>query len=72
MPRNTLVLTIAKTSNAFESFIEKICVTVITTITNTTNSSIEKTSTADVIIKNHSENPNVTANALNLGEDNSI
>ncbi len=72
MPRNTLVLTSAKTSNAFASFIEKICVTVTMTITNTANSSIEKTPIADVIIKNHSENPKVTANALNLGEDSSI
>ena len=72
MPRNTLVLISAKTSNTFESFIEKICVTVITTNTNTANNSIEKTLIADVIIKNHNENPNVTANALNLGEDSSI
>lgn len=72
IPRNTLVLISAKISNAFESFIEKTCVTVITTITNAANRSIEKIPTAVVIIKNHNERPKVTANALNLGEDSSI
>jgi len=47
-------------------------VTIITAITNIVNISIVKTPTADAIIKNQNENPNVTANALNLGEDSSI
>ena len=72
IPRNILVLIIANTSNAFESFIAKICVITIIADTNTANDSKEKTPAADVNMKNQSDNPNVTANALNLGDENSI
>ena len=59
-------------SNAFESFNEKICVMVIVNTTKITNASIENKPVAELIIKNQKENPAVTANALNLGEDSSI
>ena len=72
MPRNTFVLISAKKSNAFEIFVEKICVIIIIDITNNINNITEKTPIAEVMMKNQSENPNVTANALNRGEDNSI
>jgi len=72
IPRNTLVLIVANTSSAFESFRAKICVIATTADTNRANNSREKIPAADVIIKNQSDNPNVTANALNLGDENSI
>jgi len=59
-------------SNAFESFNAKICVMVIVNITKITNTSIENKPIVELIIKNQKENPAVTANALNLGEDSSI
>ena len=59
-------------SNAFESFNEKICVMVIVNTTKITNASIENKPVVELIIKNQKENPAVTANALNLGEDSSI
>ena len=63
---------IAKTSNALESFIEKICVRTKTITTKTANASKEKTPIAVDIMKNQKENPAVTANDLNLGEESSI
>ena len=67
-----LVLMIAKTSNALESLIEKICVKTKTITTKTANASKEKTPIAVDIMKNQKENPAVTANDLNLGEESSI
>ena len=40
--------------------------------TNPANNSKENIPTTDVIMKNQNENPAVTANDLNLGEDSSI
>ena len=59
-------------SNAFESFNAKICVMIIVDTRKITSDSIENNPVAEVIIKNQRENPAVTANALNLGEDSSI
>ena len=66
------MLIIAKMSNAFESFNAKIWVIDIVIATKITNASIENKPVAEEIIKNHKENPAVTAMALNLGDDNSI
>ena len=63
---------IAKTSNALESLIEKICVKTKTITTKTANASKEKTPITVDITKNQKENPAVTANDLNLGEESSI
>jgi len=63
---------IAKISNALESLIEKICVKTKTITTKTASVSKEKTPIAVDIIKNQNENPAVTANDLNLGEESSI
>ena len=59
-------------SNAFESLNAKIWVIVIVIATKITNASIENKPVAEEIIKNHKENPAVTAMALNLGDDSSI
>ena len=59
-------------SNAFESFNAKICVIVIINTRKIISASIENKPVAEEIIKNHKENPAVTAMALNLGDDNSI
>ena len=72
IPRKTFVLMIAKASNPFESLTEKICVKTITIATKTTNASKEKTPIVVDIMKNQKENPAVTANDLNLGEESSI
>ncbi len=66
------MLIIAKTSNAFESLNAKIWVIVIVMITKIANASKENKPVTEEIIKNHKENPAVTAVALNLGDDNSI
>ena len=66
------MLIIAKMSNAFESLSAKICVTAIVIATKITSASRENKPVADEIIKNHKENPAVTAKALNLGDDSSI
>jgi len=71
-PRKTLVLYKAKMSKALESFNEKNCINGKTITRNITKISIEKSPKIDVIIKNQKENPPETANALNLGDDNSI
>ncbi len=72
IPRKILVLMIAKTSNPFESLTEKIWVKTITIATKTANASKEKTPIVVDIMKNQKENPAVTANDLNLGEESSI
>ena len=59
-------------SNAFESFNAKIWVIDIVIATKIVNASKENKPVAEEIIKNHKENPAVTAMALNLGDDNSI
>ena len=66
------MLIIAKTSNALESLTEKICVKTKTITTKTTSASKEKTPIAADIMKNHKENPAVTANDFALVEENSI
>ena len=66
------MLIIAKISNAFESLNAKIWVIDIVITTKIANASKENKPVAEEIIKNHKENPAVTARALNLGEDNSI
>ena len=63
---------IAKPSNALESLTEKICVKTKTITTKTTSASKEKTPIAADIMKNHKENPAVTANDFALVEENSI
>ena len=63
---------IAKTSNILESLTEKICVKTKTITTKTTSASKEKTPIAADIMKNHKENPAVTANDFALVEENSI
>ena len=72
IPKNILVLIIAKMSNAFESLNAKIWVIDIVNATKITNASMENKPVAEEIIKNHKENPAVTARALNLGDDSSI
>ena len=72
IPKNTLVLITANISNPFDSFKEKIWVNDIVITRNILKISKEKLPVADVIMKNQNENPAVTANALNLGDDNSI
>ena len=72
IPKNILVLIIAKMSNAFESLNAKIWVIDIVIATKIASASKENKPTAEDIIKNQKENPAVTASALNLGEDNSI
>lgn len=67
-----MVLTIAKTSNTLDNFIEKICVKVKVIPTKITKATRENRPIADDITKNQRENPNVTAIDLNRGEDNSI
>ena len=51
---------------------EKICVMRAIAITNIRNTSIENNPIAYEIMKNHSENPAVTTNALKRGEERSI
>ena len=62
----------AKTSKAFETFTDKICIKGKTTRIKMINISMEKIPTILVIIKNQKEKPVETVRALNLGEDNSI
>ena len=71
-PKNTLVLKFANASNPIDSFAEKICVSIITAATKIKNVWIENMLKAEVIIKNHNENPNVTVSALNLNDETCI
>ena len=59
-------------SNAFESLRAKIWVIDIVIATKITNASIENKPAPEEIIKNHKENPAVTAKDLNLTDDSSI
>lgn len=72
IPKNTLLFTTVNTSKPLDTLKEKICVITTTTITNIKNASTENSPMAYVIMKNHSENPAVTANALKRGEENSM
>ena len=63
---------IAKISNTLDSLTEKICVKTKTIATKTASVSKEKTPIDVDIMKNQKENPAVTANDLNLGEESSI
>lgn len=63
---------IAKVSNPLDSLIEKICVMAIVIITKIANNSSEKIPIDEVMMKNHKEDPAVTATALNREEDSSI
>ena len=62
----------AKISKNFESLRAKIWVMEIMAITKNTIISIENMPMEFEIIKNQNENPALTANALNRGEDSSI
>ena len=71
-PRNIFVLTMANISSAFESFIEKIWVTIRVIAIKPIIISKEKKARVIEIIKNQNENPAVTASALKRVDDNSI
>ncbi|WP_179361039.1 hypothetical protein [Nitrosopumilus cobalaminigenes] len=60
---------IARTSNPLEILFAKICVTSKTNPINEINNSIENIPIEDIIIKNQNDNPAVTANDLNLGDE---
>ena len=66
------MLYIANISSAFETLMDRNCIKGKIIAINITNTSTEKTPTIDVIIKNQKVKPADTANALNLGDDNSI
>jgi len=68
IPKNILVLIIAKMSNPFDIFFANIWVTLRATATNIIKISIENIPVDDVIMKNQNDNPAVTAKDLNLGE----
>ena len=68
IPKNILVLIIAKISNPFEIFFANICEILRTIVTNIIKSSIENIPVEEVMIKNQKENPAVTAKDLNRGE----
>ncbi|MGI0009779.1 MAG: hypothetical protein ACREAE_00070 [Nitrosopumilaceae archaeon] len=63
---------IAKVSSAFDSFREKTCVIIKVQTIKIMNASSENNPAAEEIMKNQTEKPSVTANALNRGEGNSI
>jgi len=66
------VLIIANISNPLESLTANTCVIIKIVTTNIASASKENNPIVDVIIKNQKENPVVTANPLNLGEESSI
>ena len=68
IPKNILVLIIAKISNPFDIFFANICVMLKTVTTNIIIISIENIPVDDVMIKNQKDNPAVTASDLNRGE----
>ena len=72
IPKKILVFIMATRSSPFDNLTEKICVTMITIAKNNANTSTEKNLNAVERRKNHKDNPNVTANALKRGDDNSI
>ena len=69
IPKNIFVLIIAKISSPFEIFFVNIWVTLKIIPINNKNISKEKKPVVDVMIKNQDDNPAVTANDLNLGDD---
>lgn len=71
IPKNIFVLKIAKASRLLDNFIAKICVTIKVIITKAPKISNENNPAADDNMKNHTDNPNVTAKDLNLGEESS-
>ncbi len=72
IPRKNFVLYIANVSSALDTLIDINCIKGKTIATNIAKYSRVKTPTIDVITKNQKVNPAATANALNLGGDNSI
>ncbi|TLX82371.1 MAG: hypothetical protein E6L00_04025 [Thaumarchaeota archaeon] len=62
----------AKTSNVADNFLDKICVTKKILIIKIRKALDENSPRADVIKKNHNENPSDTTIALNRGLDISI
>lgn len=72
IPRKIFVLIKANKSNPFESLRANTWVVTAIIAIKITSISREKIPNTDITIKNHKENPAVTVNALNLGEDNSI
>ena len=65
------MLKIAKASRILDSFLAKICVITKVVITKIPKVFNENNPIADDNIKNQKDNPRVTANDLNLGEENS-
>ena len=72
IPRNIFVFIIAKISRTFDNLIENIWVITRRLTTKIPKYSKEKILNDEVMIKNQKENPAVTANALNRGEEISI
>lgn len=72
IPKNAFVLAIANLSNAFDTFIDKICINGKITAIKIPNISIENRFSAVIIIKNQKDSPIDTVRALKRGEDNSI
>ena len=70
IPKKNIVLYFAKTSSAFDTLIEIICITTNIIIIKIANSSIEAFPVTDIIIANQNEAPADTLKALNRGEDN--
>ena len=71
-PRNILVLIIAKISNPFDIFEEKIWVIAKTLPMKISIISNENMPDTEIIIKNQNERPAVTATDLKRGDDSSI
>ena len=71
-PRNIFVFIIANTSRTLDILDAKICVIIpMPAITKSIISIVNRSAALD-IMKNQNDMPAVTANALNLGDDNSI
>ena len=66
MPKKTFVLKTARISSVEDNLTENICVNKPVTAIKIPKYSSEKMPMADVIIKYQSDNPRVTATALNL------
>ena len=69
MLRNIFVLIMANISNPFESLTAKIWVMIKVAAAKIPSASKENSPVMVEIIKNQKENPAVTANAFNLGEE---
>lgn len=72
IPKKNIVLYFAKTSSAFDTLTEIICITTNIVIVKIANSSTEAFPVANIIIANQNEAPADTLKALNRGEDNFI